>query len=171
MEKCFIIESSAELHKKYFDYIALRNKNNEIVKKFIYENISEKENFTYSTNRDRSFSLVLTDEEYEKFKPQLLKSYTYTGKGKLYTFKKNSQIGKLYAKLEIIPAFRPSLPWELSFCLGQARSRLFDYDDVLYGTIDSGELTDNAKFPEGWREISKSEFYAIIDKIEQEEKS
>lgn len=168
MEKCFIIESSAKLHKKYFDYIALRNKNNEIVKKFIYENISEKENFTYSTNRDCSFSLVLTNEEYEKFKPQLLKSYTYTGKGKLYTFKKNSQIGKLYAKLEIIPAFKPSLPWELSFCLMKARTRLFDYNGVLYGTIDSDEITDNAIFPAGWREISRGEFYALLDKIEKE---
>lgn len=168
MERCFIIESSAELHKEYFGYIALSDKNNGIIKKFVSENITERTNFTYGTNRDCSFSIILNDDEYEKFKPQLLKSYTYTKEGKLYTFKKNSQIGKLYARLEITPAFKPSLPWRLSFCLMRARTRLFDYEGILYSTIDSDEITEKTQFPEGWREISKSEFYAVIDKIEQE---
>lgn len=171
MERCFIIESSAKLHKKYFDYIALRDKNNGIIKKFVSENITdERKNFTYSTNYDHSFSIVLTDEEYEKFKPQLLKNYTFTGDGKLYTFKKRSPIGKLYAQLNIEPAGKPSIQWNLNFPLMRARTRLFDYEGVLYSTIDSGEIADKTKFPEGWREISKSEFYAVIDKIEQEEK-
>lgn len=88
MEKCFIIESSAELHKKYFDYIALQDKNNEIIKKFVSENITERTNFTYATYRN-SFALVLTDDEYEGFKPQLLKNYGYVNHEKFTLLRKS----------------------------------------------------------------------------------
>ncbi len=171
MERCFIIESSAELHKKYYDYIALQDKNREIIKNFVSENITDRADFTYSTNRDKSFSVVLTDEEYEKYKTQLLASYTYAEEGKLYTFRKNSKIGRQYTKLEIKPAFKPSLPWELSFCLSRARTRLFDYEGILYGTLDSDEITAKHKFPDEWREISRAEFYTLLDKIETLKKS
>lgn len=168
MERCFIIESDSALHKKYFDYIALRDKNNDIIKRFVSENITERTNFTYATYRDRSFAIALTDEEYEKFKPQLLKDYTYVEDGKLCTFKKRSTIGKLYAQLDIEPAGKPNLQWNLNFLFMRGRTRLFDYDGILYGTVDSSEIDADTKFPDGWQEISKSEFYAVIDKIEKE---
>ena len=46
------------------------------------------------------------------------------------------------------------------------KSRLFDYKDVLYVAILSEELRKDHPMPLGWREISKSEFYAVIDEIE-----
>ena len=168
MEKCFIIESSAELHKKYFDYIALQDKNNEIIKKFVSENITERTNFTYATYRN-SFALVLTDDEYEGFKPQLLKNYGYVNHEKIYTFKKKSFIGKLYKQLGIKPAYKPSITWEANILCG--KYRLFDYEGILYGTIDSSEINAETIFPEGWREISKGEFYNLLDKIEKEDKA
>ena len=110
MEKCFIIESSAELHKDYYDWVALRNKNNEIVKKFVVENITERHPFTYMTGFGGTFGITLTNEEYEKFKSQLKKDYTWTRDNEpLYTFKKNSDIGRRNAISKIIQDDTPML--------------------------------------------------------------
>lgn len=169
MEKCFIIESSAELHKDYYDWVALRNKNNEIVKKFVVENITERHPFTYMTGFGGTFGITLTNEEYEKFKSQLKKDYTWTRDNEpLYTFKKNSDIGKRYAKLNIKPADKPYVPLILG--LG-GRWRLFDYEGVLYVTYDSETMKNRENFPDGWREISKGEFYNLLDKIEKVDKA
>lgn len=166
MEKCFIIESSAELHKDYYDWVALRDKNNEIIKNFVAENITERYPFTYMTQFGGTFGITLTNEEYEKFKSQLKKDYTWTRDNEpLYTFKKNSNIGKRYAELNIKPADKPYVPLILG--LG-GRWRLFDYEGVLYVTYDSETMKNRENFPDGWQEISKGEFYSLLDKIEKE---
>lgn len=48
------------------------------------------------------------------------------------------------------------------------RNRLFDYEGTLYATVDSNEINKETVFPDGWREISRGEFYALLDKIEKE---
>lgn len=167
MERCFIIESSAKLHERYYAYEDLWKKNHETVKKFVAENITEAKGYSYKACA--VFSITLDNETYEKFKSQLMKNYEYAGEKKLYTFKKRSPIGKLYAALNIKPAVKPCALWEAHTMAG--RNRLFDYEGTLYATVDSTEINKETIFPEGWREISKSEFYALIDKIEQEEES
>lgn len=167
MERCFIIESSAKLHKSYYAYEDLWKKNHETVKKFVAENITEAKGYSYKAYE--VFSITLDDNMYEKFKSQLIKNYEYVGEKKLYTFKKRSPIGKLYAALNIKPATKPCALWEARIMAG--RNRLFDYKGTLYATVDSTKIDTETTFPEGWLEISKSEFYALIDKIEQEEKS
>ena len=165
MERCFIIESSAKLHKRYYAYEDLWKKNHETIKKFVAENITKAKGYSYKAYG--TFSITLDNDTYEKFKSQLMKNYEYAGEKKLYTFKKRSPIGKLYAALNIKPAVKPCALWETYIMAG--RNRLFDYEGVLYATVDSGEINKETIFPEGWREISKSEFYALIEKIEKEE--
>ena len=76
--------------------------------------------------------------------------------------------GKRYAKLNIKPADKPYVPLILG--LG-GRWRLFDYEGVLYVTYDSETMKNRENFPDGWREISKGEFYNLLDKIEKEDKA
>ena len=160
MEKYFIIESSTKLHKRYFEYIALRDKNDKIIRKFVAENIAARENLTYVSNWNQSFSIVLTDEEYKKFQPQLWKNYSVVENGRMCTFRKDSIVGKLYTKLNIEPAPKPHITCAVGIL--SAQSRLFDYDGVLYCTINSEKITEKTKFPDGWREISRSEFATLI---------
>lgn len=167
MERCFVIESSAELYKRYYAYEDLWKKNHETIKKFVADNITEAKSYSYKAYG--FFSITLDDDTYEKFSSQLMKNYEYAGEKKLYTFKKRSPIGKLYAALNIEPAVKPCALWET--CIMAGRNRLFDYEGILYATVDSTEIDTKTTFPDGWQEISKSEFYAVIDKIEQEEKS
>lgn len=166
MERCFVIEKEAALHKKYYDYAALRDKNNEIIKTFVRENIKDTSGYSYISMSD-TFGIELTNEEYEKFKNQLKKDYRCLDDGgKLYIFKMNSPIGKKYKALGITVAHKPMAGFELDECYFSIKSRLFDYKDVLYVAILSEELRKDHPMPLGWREISKSEFYAVIDEIE-----
>ena len=47
MERCFIIESSTKLHKRYYAYENLWKKNHEAIKKFVAENITEAKGYSY----------------------------------------------------------------------------------------------------------------------------
>lgn len=165
MERCFIIENSAELYKRYYTYENLWEKNHETVKKFVFENITEAKSYSYAAYD--TLSITLDDDTRKKLNTQLMKDYKYVGEKKLYTFKKRSPIGKLYSTLNIKSAVKPCALWEAKIRAG--RNRLFDYKGTLYATVDSTEINKETIFPEGWREIGKSEFYAVIDKIEQEE--
>lgn len=166
MERCFIIESSAELYKKYYAYENLWKKNHETVKKFVAENITDNKDCRYSYAVSDVFSITLDDDTYKKFSPQLKTDYKYAGEKKLYTFKKRSPIGKLYTALNIKPAVKPCALWEAGIMAG--RNRLFDYEGTLYATVDSGEINKETTFPDGWQEISKGDFYSLLDKIEKE---
>lgn len=170
MERCFIITENAKLHKQFYDYIEIAERNNVLIKAFVEENhIKEVKSYLYKA-LSNSFGIVLTDEEYEKFKNQLRKDAEWVKGGALYYFKQNSVIGKKYKELGIKSAFRPNPAFELNECLFYSRSRLFEHDNVLYATIESEDLTPKTAVLPGWKEISKSQFYAIVDEIENSKK-
>lgn len=170
MERCFIIEKEADLYKKYYDYTALRDKNDKVITAFVRENIKDTSTYSYLPMSD-TLGIELTDEEYEKFKNQLTKGYRWLeNSGKLYTFKKNSSIGKKYKALGLTASHKPIVGFELDNCYMHSSSRLFDYKGTLYATLSSEELHKDDPVPVGWREIGKSEFYAVIDEIERDKK-
>ena len=167
MERCFIIEEIATLHKEYFDYVKLRNENNETIKKFVDEHITQgKKDFLFYDGSN--FCITLSDEEYERFKNQVKVGYSTTEKGRMYEFKKNSALGKAWTALNLKPARKP-MPIMEFISIFDARTRLFDYEGVLYCSMDSHQITKDTKAPSDWCEISKSDFYAVIDKIEKDE--
>lgn len=169
MERCFIIEENAKLHKKYMDYKDLNSKNTEAVKKFILENITKDTVHTDYIIYSNTLGITMSDEEHEKFKNQLKSTPLYCGSdnGPVYIFKKNSPIAKEYKKLGITAVRCPSIGFEISTCYHELRGRLFDYKGVVYGSLESEELKKDDSMPVGWCEISKSEFYAVIDEIER----
>lgn len=145
MEKCFIIENSANLYKRYYAYEGLQKRNHETVRKFVAENITEVKGYSYIAGE--AFSITLDDDIYKKFNSQLMRDYKYVGEKKLYTFKKRSPIGKLYAALNIMTAVKPCALWEADIMRG--RNRLFDYEGILYATVESDEINMETIFPEG----------------------
>ncbi len=169
MERCFIIEENAKLHKKYMDYTDLNSKNTEAVKKFILDNIKETMAHTSYIIYSDTLGITMSDGEHEKFKNQLKNDPLYCGSknGPVYIFKKNSPIAKEYKKLGITAVRCPSIGFEISTCYHELKGRLFDYKGVVYGSLESEELKKDDSMPVGWREISKSEFYAVIDEIER----
>lgn len=171
MERCFIIAENAKLYKQFYDYIEAVERNNVLIKAFVTENhITTAKNYLYKASSN-SFGIVLTALEYELFKKQLRKNGEWTKDGTLYSFKQTSEIGKMYKELGIKTAFRPNPAFELNECLFYSRSRLFEYNGVLYATIESEELTPKTAILPGWEEISKSQFYAIVDEIEKNKES
>lgn len=171
MERCFVIEENAKLHKEYMDYKELNDKNIEIVKKFIRDNIKDDISYTSFIIYSDTLAVTLSSKDREKFKNQLKATPIYGSPyGAAYTFKKNSPIAKEYKKLNIVEAHRPCIGFEVDVCYFSLRGRLFDYKGVVYGTLDSEELKKDDPMPVGWREISKSEFYGVIDEIEKGEK-
>lgn len=170
MERCFIITEKATLHKKFYDYLDAVTHNNSLIKAFVIENkIKETTDYHYRAIPG-VFGITLNKEEYERFFKQLRKDAEWVKNEGLYTFKKNSEIGKKFQELDIKPALRPNPAFELNECLFYSRSRLFEHDNVLYATIESEELTLKTAILPGWEEISKSQFYAIVDEIEKNKK-
>lgn len=96
MERCFIIEKDSELERDYQNYIDITEKNKVKFKAFVKENITNEE-YSYAQNSSE-LRISLTDEEATAFSSQLKKGYDYSNGRKIYTFKKNSVLGKKYAK-------------------------------------------------------------------------
>lgn len=53
--------------------------------------------------------------------------------------------------------------------MGKSRTRLFHYNDDVYGSISSDYIEDDFKIPDGYEQIKASEFYKIIETIEEED--
>lgn len=166
MERCFTINADSALYKNYKEYINTSEINTAKIKAFISDNIT-KEEFSYARNSS-TLRVSLTPTEATAFASQLKKDYTYANNRKIYTFKKNSAIGKAYDKLGIKNVIKP-FPIDYAACnIYHARTRLFFNNDTLYCSIDSDELKSDTHIPTStFTEISKSDFYKIVEDIEK----
>ena len=89
----------------------------------------------------------------------------------LKKFKKTSSVQKDWERfcknnLELID--KPILFYDFPV-MGKTRTRLFHYKDEVYCSVDNENLNDSSEIPEGYEEIKASEFYKIVEKIEEEE--
>lgn len=53
--------------------------------------------------------------------------------------------------------------------IGNTKIRLFHYQDEIYCSLDNENMDKDYKIPEGYEKIKASEFYKIIETIEEEE--
>ena len=60
----------------------------------------------------------------------------------------------------------------VGFYLGELflrmRSRLFMYENVLYASVEAEGVRSDMDMPDGWEEIKRSEFYKVIEKLEEQ---
>lgn len=90
--------------------------------------------------------------------------------GGLRKFKKTSSVQKDWERfcknnLELID--KPILFYDFPV-MGKTKTKLFHYKDEVYCSIDNEYINENFKIPEGYEEIKASEFYKIVEKIEEE---
>lgn len=165
MERCFIVEKGSELERDYREYKAITKENEAKIKAFVKDNITTNKEFYYAQNSS-VLQISLTPEEATKYASQTKNGFVYSNGRKIYTFKKNSAIGKAYAKLDIKPMSKPS-PTFYVFSYFSGRTRLFEDNGVVYCSIDSEQLEAESAMPKHWKEIKKSDFYKIIEESER----
>ena len=166
MERCFIISKGCKLHNDYMAYIEGTKKNNEIIKKFFEENGIEAKSYSLKSN---SLAIIPTESDLNKFKQKFKKVPSATTDGNtLYEFKKNSVIGKAYIELKLKVLHKPMVGFYLGELFLRMRSRLFMYENVLYASVEAEGLRSDMDMPDGWEEIKRSEFYKVVEKLEEQ---
>lgn len=159
MEKFFTINEGSQLYEDYWNWRNNIKSNNEIVSAFLKEH--DIETHLYCPGKD-FLGIVPTERDKEKFGNQLRTGETNEG---LRFFKKNSTIGKAWKehgeKLKFL--HKPSPSWYNRFVVGRSSSRLFDYNGILYCSIEAEDIdvSDNSAFTE----MKGSEFYKIMEEI------
>lgn len=158
MEKFYIVKPDSKLHQEYWEWRNSVSENNKAIVDFFNENgISA---IQYYSSKE-CLGIIPTDEDKEKFEKQFTK---YAVDGGLRLFKKNSKIGKAWIAFTSTMTFknRPSPAWYNKFFVGRSSSRLFDYNGVLYASMDA----EKVEMPESiFDEINGSEFYKIMEEM------
>ena len=163
MERYFIIDKDHHIYKEYFEWKDCANK---LAKKF-----NEFKNKTgIETNLfvpQKELLIVPTENDLNQYQDQYYKKdYGHSLKG----FKKKSYLYKLWEDLtkDIIFKYKPTLFYDFPI-FGKTRTRIFDYQDKVYCSLESDYLNENTQIPKGYTEIKASKFYKIIETIEEEE--
>jgi hypothetical protein len=166
MEKFFIVTDKSELFEDYFNY---RNNIKDVNEAYgEFKNVHNITTKSYCPTSDKLY-IEPTESDLKQFETQFSKNDKIHY---LYSFKKNSHIGKEWINFvnskKIKIYHKPFLGRYLDFW-GPYRSRLFDVDKVVYCSIEyDGEM--NIPIPKGFEEIKGSEFYKVIENEKIKEK-
>ncbi|MNR93664.1 hypothetical protein D3C72_247220 [compost metagenome] len=159
MEKFFIVTEESSLYKDWFEYKENRSRVREMVKEFTQTHEIESDGYFVTTD---DIYIVPTAKDKETF-GSVLCSPISDG---LQKFKGNSKVGKAWAKIikeaGIKVEQKPRLIFYIRSQGGRYRSRLFDYNEAVYCSIDPAPA-DN---PHGFIEIKASDFFKIIEESE-----
>lgn len=168
MERCFIIDKSSKLYRKYAAWKENFEENCKIVKDFLCEHDISPRYFCFDKE---ALYIVPTDESLTKYKNQFKKQPEawLRGKGSLYVFKKNSPVGKAYTALDLTVLTEPMPAMYIDEPIRRVSWRLFIHDEVLYVTLESDDITVDTEFPTDWKEMKRSDFYKILENMEEEE--
>ena len=163
-EKFYKVRTESGLYAQYFEWLDNREKVVEALKKFEQENGFEAgSTAAWASN----FYLKSTSTDFWKYAGQLTKQ-SVDG-GLTFKFKKSSKIGKLWAAasqgLRFLP--KPIVGfYNKAKVVGGSSSRIFDYHGELFCSIEADEI----EMPETvFVEMKGSEFYKIIELMEQED--
>lgn len=163
MTRYFIITRDAELFDAYYAYKVRTALNDRIIAAFIRKNIDKTLLSCYYVIAVDVFGIAMSDKVHTKFAKQLLKNpVDYIDGVPVYVFKRRSQIGSEYAKLHVIPAYKPKASMLLPKSCRVVEETLFEFDDTLYATVTSENMIDTVEVPYGWHEISKQEYCKML---------
>jgi heat shock protein HspQ len=184
MEKCFIVTENSKLLKDYNAYKRLAEEQREFVNKFLTEQGIESDKFIvsgtgsvnqpfaeYCKNEIRLY-IEPTEKDKEKFGKWLRNPNKYHG---LCGFKSKSAIAKEFAQMcinnkVVINVHSPRIgEYFKDLFWGGYRYRFFEHESTYYLSIESEKLQEN-DIPEGMTELRKSEFYKIIEEVEEKQK-
>lgn len=162
MEKYFEVKQNSDFYKKYFNYVNMSDKVNELFKKFAKDNGIETKKYRQNTER---LSIIPTQADRIKFKGMFVQNSDTD-------FKKTAPICKSWVNLckenGLTSPRKPNLLWD-SFCkLGSCNtgSRLFHIGERVYGSIDN-KCDADIKLTDDFIEMKASEFWKIIEDEEE----
>ena len=161
MERYFEVKQNSDFYNKYFDYIDMSDKVNELFKQFSKDNGIETKEYYQNTER---LVIVPTQEDRIKFKGMFVQNSDTD-------FTKTALICKSWVNLckenGLKSPRKPSLLWDSQCKLGSysTSSRLFHIGENVYGSLDNKcnadiELTDD------FVEMKASEFWKIVEDAE-----
>lgn len=163
MEKFYIVNESCKLYKDYTDYQNCMKKSEKFGKEFLKRHEITSCPFAFFP---WELAVALKPNDKEKFKPQLkVCPEVLDGKQDFWAFKKNSKIGRAWAK-----EYKESgIEWHRKpFVMGyfngstyRSRSAVFFLGKTLYCRFSADcEFTPS----DGMQEIKASEFWTIAEK-------
>lgn len=161
-EKAFVLSKDSDLYKKYFLEKSERQKLHNLALDF-FQSLGLSMGGKYAMGE--RLSIELTDEEYPKYKNHLLKNK----ENGLYIARKNSKLQKEWedgvvsrCDMQRIRATR-LWSWGLIECGSFA---LWNDSDTVYGYLS--DTHDEPRLPDGAEEIPMSEYYKVIERIQEE---
>lgn len=162
MEKYFEVKQNSDFYKKYFNFVDVSAKLNELFRQFAADNGIETKTYYQTTER-----LVIEPTERDKFKFRgLFKQNSDTD------FKKTSGISKRWVALckehELQTPRKPNLLWDSDCRIGSYNigSRLFHIGEKLYGSINN-KCDANIELTDDFIEMKASEFWKIIEDADE----
>lgn len=161
MEKFFEVNRYSDFYKKYFDFLDMSDKVNELFKQFAEENNIETTQYYQNTER---LSIIPTEKDKITFKGMFVSNSDTD-------FKKTAPICKRWIdwckEHGLKTPRKPNLLWDSSCKLGSfsISSRLFHIEKKLYGSVDN-KCNANIELSDGFIEMKASEFYKIIEESE-----
>lgn len=161
MEKFYIVPNDSVLGKEYLEYLNVANKVTDLFKKFAIKN---------NINTHTLYPIVTRlwiDPDTEDIK-NFESNFMANTPGK---FKSRSPLNKEWVLLckengLTKDVHKPYIPFHFTYGYGNGKCswRLFDIDDVIYCTFSNDS---DFKAPEDIIEIKGSEFYAAIEKYNE----
>ena len=161
MEKYFEIKKGSSLYESYFLWVEDYKKVGKAFKTI-------KEDFGIETNefyaRKDTFHIVPTDNDWQNFKDQMTKS-------DYGVFKKNTPITKAWLALvqDIQYMDKPRLFYYMHF-YGRWSEQMFHDGDKLYGCMKTKNDSE-FKLPDFCIPMKASEYYQVLEKLEEKEQA
>ena len=158
-ENFFEITKDSRHYQEWFDYLKADEQQRVQIRKF-----GKKHNVTIQVYSIWNDSLWVKPELNEHLQDQFAKAQTQG----VARFKFTSPIGKAFKQAEIKRAEKPFVPWFFKGCYGKSKTREFDYDGKVYCQIESeSKITET---PIGFIRIKASEFYKVLEALQEQEK-
>ena len=156
MEKFFIVQDGCALYKDYFAWKKNSHEQFELINGFLLEHGILANLYLDSKEQ---LAIVPTNSDLEQFRTQ----FTATAANGLRFFRRNSAIGKAWREFSKnrTVLYKPCPSMYLNDVCGSFRTRLFDYNGVLYCSVESEN--DFTFVGDGYKEIKGSEFYKIME--------
>lgn len=155
IEKYFEVTKDSGLYEEYSNYLENSIVLNKAVKNFMLKHNMETN--TYACEKEKIY-IQPTQKDKEIFKSQLC---SYCNSQGLYSFKKNSKIGKDWIAQKVVVIYRPYVGLYFQDCCGHTSSRIFKIKEKVYCSFKNEY--DTMETPEGFTEMKASEFFKIIE--------
>ena len=158
------VKKDNPIYKEYFDWY--NNLDTLIIKWEQFRKLVGIESKSFVANKE--LFIIPTENDLIKFGRFFYKKDYGAG---LKKFKKTSTIQKDWERFcdnNIKFVKKPNLFYDFPL-VGKVRNRLFHYKDEVYCSLDNENIDKDYKIPEGYERIKASEFYKIMEIIEEEE--